>query len=240
MSKDSILTTRNKIIKEAVKLFNTNGFGSINLLEIAKKLEISRGNLTYHFKEKDNLLEAIADEMWTKIEIERAKSRQLPSFENLHNEIQLYYKFQKEYSFIFLDQHVLTHPCIKNKFRKMTQQTILDIKSGIAFSINLGNVKPEKIAGIYNGISFITWMLTFFWHSQSIIRGEKSKSDGEKMIWSLMIPYFTEKGIQSFKKFFGENFSYHYGVAISLFLRPVGAIANLNQNFLTGFTNKIQ
>ena len=89
------MKTKEKIIGTATRLFNNQGYNSINLFELANQLGISRGNLTYHFKDKENLLVAICDEMWTKIENERSKTMQLPSFENLHNEIQLYYKFQK-------------------------------------------------------------------------------------------------------------------------------------------------
>ena len=67
-------------------MFNEHGYNSINLFELSNKLGISRGNLTYHFSDKGSLLRAISDEMWSKIEDERSKTIQLPSFENLHNE----------------------------------------------------------------------------------------------------------------------------------------------------------
>lgn len=167
---------------------------------------MSRGNLTYHFKDKEILLKAIADEMWAKIETARGKSRQLPSFENLHNEVQLYYRFQKEYAFIFLDSQVLSHPEIQTQMQEMTQQTIKDNKAALAFSIRLGNLKPEPVPGIYHHVAVITWMLSFFWLAQQIIRGETTEEDGEKMIWSIILPHFTEKGLQSFENFFGASY----------------------------------
>lgn len=193
------------IIKSATAYFNKHGYTAVNFLELAQALEMSRGNLTYHFKDKNALLKAIADEMWTKIKNERNKSRQLPSFENLHSEIQLYYRFQKEYSCIFLDSQVLNDPIIKKQFREMTSQSIADNKAAIAFSIQLGNMKPEGYPGMYNNIALITWMLTFFWLPQQVIRGNKTKEDGERLVWSILIPHFTEKGITSFKKFFGAE-----------------------------------
>lgn len=205
------MKTQDKIIQEATLYFNKNSFGSTTLFELAKAIGMSRGNLTYHFKDKEALLAAIATEMWNKIKTERSKSRQLPSFENLHNEVQLYYRFQKKYAFIFLDPNVLNHPLIKKQFREMTAETIEDNKAAIAFSIKLGNLKPEPLPGIYNNIAFIAWMLTFFWMAQQIIRGEKTEEDGEKMIWSILVPHFTEKGIQSFINFFGKNYYQNLG-----------------------------
>ena len=199
-------STKEKIMATATKSFNQNGFGAVTLHELAQTLGMSRGNLAYHFKDKNTLLEAIAAEMWAKIEASRNKSRQFPSFENLHNEVQLYYRFQKEYAFIFLDTHVLNHPTIKQKFRELTAQTIADNKAAIAFSIKIGNLKPEPVSGLYHNIALITWMLTFFWLPQQIIRGEKTGEDGEKMIWSILLPHFTDKGIQSFKSFFGADY----------------------------------
>lgn len=200
------MNTKDKIVSFAIKTFNSKGFAAVSLNELALQMDISRGNLTYHFKDKEVLLEYISEQMWNKIEKERSKSRQFPSFENLHNEVQLYYKFQKEYAFIFLDPHVLRHPLIRKKFREMTAQTLKDNKAAIAFAIQLGNLKPESFAGLYNNIAFTTWMLTFFWLPQQIIRGDKTANEGEKMIWSLLIPHLTEKGLASFEKFFGKQY----------------------------------
>ena len=198
--------TKQKIITAAIKLFNKQGFAAVTLYEIAGSIKMTRGNLTYHFKTKDKLLKAIAEEMWDKMMVERNKSKQLPSFENLHNEIQLYYRFQKQYAFIFLDRHVLKHPIIRTKFREMTEQTIKDNQSAIAFALSTGNMKPEPFPGIYHNIAFNTWMLSFFWLAQQNIRGSKTKEDGERLVWSMLLPHFTEKGIKAFKAFFGEDY----------------------------------
>ncbi len=203
--------TKLRIIKAATKYFNKNGFGAVTLHELASVLGMTRGNLAYHFKNKNELLEAISDAMWAKINVERSKSRQFPSFENLHNEIQLYYRFQKEYAFIFLDPHVLRHSKIKEAFRDMTKQTIADNKATLAFSISTGNMKPEAFKGLYHNIALTTWMLTFFWLAQQIIRGEKTNEDGEKIIWSLLLPHFTDKGIKAFKDYFGETYYENLG-----------------------------
>lgn len=202
----TVSSTKSKIIIQAKQLFNKHGFGSISLFEIANELGMSRGNLTYHFKDKDALLFSIAEEMWSKIKAEREKSILLPSFKNLHNEVQLYYKYQKEYGFIFLDPHVLNHPQVKKQFRQMTKQSIMYNKHIIAFSLEVGNMKPEPFPGMYNNLSQIAWMLTFFWLPQQIIRGEKTQTDGEKLIWSVLIPHLTKKGIDNFKKFFGQQY----------------------------------
>jgi len=209
--------TKQKIIDASKAYFNQMGFGATSLYELANAMGMSRGNLAYHFKSKEALLEAISKEMWTKIEQERLKSRQFPSFENLHNEVQLYYRFQKEYAFIFLDAHVLNHPIIQQHIREMTQKTIADNVATIAFAIKFGNMEPEPIPGMYRNIAFLTWMIAFYWLSQQRVRGGDAEfEDGEKLIWSILIPHLTPKGIQSFKNFFGEAYYKNLGEPIPL------------------------
>jgi len=208
-----MINTKQKIIDCAIKLFTKHGFGAVTLFEIAGELNISRGNLTYHFKDKEVLLGAISEQMWDKITKERNKSRQLPSFENLHNEVQLYQKIQKQYAFFFNDNHVMKHPLLKKKFRDMIGKTVHANKAAIAFAIAAGNMKPEPFKGVYHNIALNTWMIAFFWLTQKSIRGEKKSEDAEAIIWSLLIPHFTEKGIKAFKAFFGEDYLDNLGEA---------------------------
>jgi AcrR family transcriptional regulator len=198
------LSLKNKIKSEAVKLFNTNSYASVSLFEIAQKMGISRGNLAYHYKTKEDLLLSIVNEMLEKMEVSRTKVRTLPSFENLHNEMQLYAKFQKSYSFFFLDSPVMRLPEINAIIKDLAKKGIDDHKAAIAFAIDLGNMNPEPVKGIYHNLATTTWIMTFFWPAQKILRGVKG--DGEKFIWSLLIPHLSEKGLNSFKKFFGQDY----------------------------------
>ncbi len=203
------ISTKQKIIHHAIELFNKNGYASVTLADVANTIGMTRGNLTYHFKDKDILLDAIAEELWAKLKVERNTSRQLPSFENLHNWVQLYYRFQKAYAFIFLDYQVLNHPSIQPKFRELTKQQIKDNEATIAFSISAGNMHPEPFEGMYRNLAFNTWMVSFYWLNQQIVRGENIDStseEGEMKIWSMVLPHFTEKGLKRFRDFFGADY----------------------------------
>ena len=51
--------TQEKILTNAIKLFNKNGVGNVRLQDIAKKAGISAGNLSYHYKLKKDLIENV-------------------------------------------------------------------------------------------------------------------------------------------------------------------------------------
>ena len=203
------ITTKQRIINKAIELFNDKGYASVTLFEVAGALKMTRGNLTYHFKDKELLLKAIAEGFWTTMEAEKNKRRLLPSFENMHNEIQLFYSIQKKYAFIFMDFHVMNHQVIREQFRAMTAQNIKEMEATIAFAIAAGNMHPEPYEGIYHNLAFNTWMVSFFWLNQEMVRGEvlkKSNKEGERKVWSLLIPHLTEKGLKAFRNFFGEEY----------------------------------
>ena len=200
------MTTKEKIIKAATQAFNEKGYGAVNLKELAKRMGISRGNLAYHFKDKELLLAVIVAEMWKKIREEKLKAKQSVSFKNLRSLTQMYYSFQQEYSFIFLDTQVTNHPIVKGQFRAMVKQSVEDFEDIIAFGIQAGNLKEEQLPGTYKSLAFSVWMIGFYWLSQQITRGEKTVADAEKVIWNLVLPYMTQKGIAAFKQFYGETF----------------------------------
>ena len=54
--------TREEILTTAKRLFNERGYNSVSTRDIADALNISKGNLTYYFKKKEEIIEALLDE----------------------------------------------------------------------------------------------------------------------------------------------------------------------------------
>jgi len=208
--------TKDIIADRAITAFNDRGYDAVSLYELAQEIGISRGNLTYHFRDKDALLQYIAEQMWEALGREREKSRLIPSFKNLHNEVQLYYKIQKAYAFIFLDTKILSHPVVADRFRQLTEASIKDNLAAITLSITIGNMHQEKINGTYHNLAFLTWMVSFFWYAQQIIRGQMTEQDGERMLWTMIIPHFTDQGIERFAEFFGNDYLNNLGKPFEL------------------------
>src|SRR6185503_2203153 len=54
-------TTRSQIVEAADRLFYRQGFEHTSFADIAAAVKISRGNFYYHFKSKDQILDAVID-----------------------------------------------------------------------------------------------------------------------------------------------------------------------------------
>jgi len=200
------MDTKQKIVSIAVECFNEKGYGAVTLNDIAKSLGVSRGHIAYHFKSKDILLEHIATVMWNQLDLERAKSLSFPSFENLTKVMSVFQKYYKQYAFIFMDAQVTSHPLLQPMIEQKSKEGIEDNMRTIAFSVELGNMRPEPFDGAYYNLAVQFWMIAHFWYHQMRFRSAALDEDMMKMSWSLLIPHFTDKGLASFKEYFGEKY----------------------------------
>lgn len=58
---DKTQTSRDRIVEKANRLFYTKGYNQTSFADIAQAVGITKGNLHYHFRSKEALLEAIVD-----------------------------------------------------------------------------------------------------------------------------------------------------------------------------------
>lgn len=199
------LKTREKIIITGKKLFNQNGFGATTLYQIAQELSISRGNLTYYFKEKTNLLAVITEEMTAKYTTKMVET-QFPSWENTNNATKAFHELQKEYAFIFKDKQVMAVPVVKAQIQQIYGDDLKRQMAMISFSIQVGNMRQEVIPGTYHNLCRTLWMNSFFWLMSDIFQDIDKETGWDKVAWSLILPHFTEKGLVAFKAYFGEAY----------------------------------
>ena len=214
------LKTREKIVITGQQLFNQNGFGATTLYQIAQKLGISRGNLTYYFKDKAALLEAIAAEMAAKYTTKMA-ANQFPSWENTNNATKAFHELQKEYAFIFKDKQVMAVPIVKAQIEQIYKDDLKRQMAMISFSIQVGNMRPEVIPGTYHNLCRTLWMNSFFWLMSDIFQDIDKETDWDKVAWSLILPHFTEKGLTAFKTHFGEAYYLSLGKVHGDYLEKV-------------------
>lgn len=57
------MKTKDRILQAALQLFNVEGVGSVSIRDIARVLDMSHGNLQYHFKNTDEMILALYREV---------------------------------------------------------------------------------------------------------------------------------------------------------------------------------
>lgn len=94
------MKTRDRILEVSLLLFNEEGEGELSSVDIANALEISPGNLYYHFKGKDAIIRALFDRFEEEMRvILRGSKGGLASIED--NWVYIYILLEEIYDFRF-------------------------------------------------------------------------------------------------------------------------------------------
>ena len=194
--------TQKKILTNAIQLFNKKGVGNVRLQDIAKKAGISAGNLSYHYKTKKDLIEAVLEFMIS--ELKETRSRNLAFLEenDYLSIIKNYLHFQIGNRFFYRDilEIISLVPNAKEVFENQMQQVLNFTKNGTYLAIGKGLIIQEPHEHHYDFFAKNIWAILYSWLVEREVLGERKVSLQQVIsaIWEFHFPYFTEKGKEVF------------------------------------------
>ena len=177
MKKESI--TKKKIKKQALELFNKNDAFSISTNHIAVATKISSGNFYYHYKNKEDIILDIYQDMIEKFEelnsFEKILNSKTP-LEELSNLYDLYLDIFWEYRFIMRDSSVLicTLPKLKEIFIQRQNIRIAQIKGLIEYFISKDIFRQMDEDEILL-CAKLNWFISTYWQNYISINEEITK-----------------------------------------------------------------
>lgn len=193
--------TREKILQTALKLFNMNGLAQVTIRQIAIEMGISSGNLNYHFRKKEEIIEALYFEMVAVFD-ERVDSLD----ENMFSLPYVYQEMKKSmermvmYKFIWIDLYHLLRafPRINEHFMQVWHKR----KAGSLLLYNKlaqdGIMRPEKFEGEFEQLATRMINLSDGWLNATVLYGKKVTKkilqENLKLLFGLIFPYLTEEG----------------------------------------------
>lgn len=193
------MTTRERIIETAIRLFNDKGTKSVSTNHIAAECGISPGNLYYHFGNKEEIIRAIFDQM-TAVSVEEYGAigvRFEPGTpEAVEQTFSMIQQFNWRYRFFKreLTALVLADPQLGMQFQATNRTMQGMIGQSIDLGIASGRVKPlsdEEKRLFVDGI----WLLALFWVNYLEVCGEEvsagSLQRGNEVLRIMMAPYLT-------------------------------------------------
>lgn len=186
--------TKGDIIACARRLFEAQGYNGVSMRDIAKELGISVGNLTYHFKKKEALIEAIllAPEI----------NQQKPPAPQTLAELQAYFlhslEVQQAYAFYFDSYHQLaqTSPTLAQIQQKMLGETTADLDQAFAHFQAKGLMCPEAYPGQYQALvrAVTVLLMVRLPGEERRIAGTNGIRSVLERLRSILSPFLTETG----------------------------------------------
>lgn len=195
----SIMGLKEKILDKAVEMFNARGIASTSQNQIAAALEISTGNLTYHYKTKAILIKAVYQRM-------HADSKDLLVFEgylslnDFRKSMGKFQEFQEKYSFFFHDLVFITrkYPEVGKLIEEANLIRFRQGKELFEHYVETGRMVPESKGIDYDCLTHNIWMMSTFWDIQNKIIPAtsvlKSPLGMLEMAWYMILPYLTKQG----------------------------------------------
>lgn len=196
------LTTKQKILEAAIRLFNVDGVANVRLQQIADETGISVGNLAYHFKNKEAIVSAVYESLFDEFSQILSGFLVSPKLTDFDHQLDQYHHFFSKYNFYLIDLFEIdrSYPVIMDRWRQFVGKMLLQIRKRLDYNVQRGVLLPEPVSGIYGTLTNNIWMTIVFWVPQQVLKGQPvNKLLFKQSVWSHISPYFTPKGLGEFE-----------------------------------------
>jgi len=194
------MKTRDRILQTSLQLFNEHGEPRITTNHIADELDISPGNLYYHFRSKDEIIELLFQQFERRMDAAlQAPTRRVPDMEDMWLYLHLVFENIWDYRFIYRD---LDNILSRNKKLRTHFRRILERKINTAAAICKGlveagvmNATSDDIAALARNIAVVA---TYWLNFQSVRASASTAPDegsnlglGVYQVLSLVAPFLN-------------------------------------------------
>lgn len=183
--------TRDRILDVSLAMFNERGEPNVTTNHIADELEISPGNLYYHFRNKDDIVEHLFARFEAGMDgALTTPDDRLPTLEDIWLQLHLVFEAMWQYRFIYRDLVDLTS---RNRKLRMHFARILKRAGESATAVLQGLVRAEVMRATRPEIDATAQnilLVTTFWMNYNVVRGgstEKSPHDLTQGIYQVMM-----------------------------------------------------
>lgn len=193
MAKD----TRQRILDCSLGMFNAQGEPHVTTNHIADELEISPGNLYYHFRNKDDIIEQLFARFEERMDTALAAPQgRLPGLEDIWLQLHLVFECIWDYRFLYRD---LVEILSRNRRLRLRFARILSRADEQAHAVMQGlsragvmRASGDELAATATNVLVIAT----FWLNYASARGDKDEHaairDGIIQVMMLLAPFLRD------------------------------------------------
>lgn len=196
--------TRQKIIDAAVLCFNREGMANVRLQHIADEAFVSVGNMTYHYRNKEAIVQAVWEQLVQKQRELLSDFRIVPLFEDVDRLLASTFELQQQYRFFYLDtlEVMRAHPEIQAAHRQHIEWQTQQMEVAIRFNLSRGAFCGEQWEGQFACLARQFWLTTDLWMYRQCVQNcaPDDYFSFRDMLWALFRPFFTDMGRREFEQ----------------------------------------
>jgi len=204
------MDTKQKILKKSLELFNQKGTAQTTVRHIAAALNISHGNLCYHYENTGVIIGKLYEELVEALN-KRLGEVQTKNFSltDLLRITETVFDIFYQYRFILLEfVHIMRRlPGVRTHFRELQKRRAAEFQAIFQLMQQKGYLKEEPLPGHFTRLTELMMIVGNFWISEAeiIFKGsQKATLTHYALLFnSLMVPYLTEKGLEEYRAYNG-------------------------------------
>lgn len=182
-----------EIVQISKKLFNERSYNEVSTQDIADAMGISKGNLNYHFKRKEDIIEAVVEEMHSHY----VKPKPPTTLEELNTLFLRAQKVAKENAFYFWHYTQLAQ--MSERIREIQNTVIANNFKLFSDALKLlnesGSLQSEEYPSQYEQIARSIMLACTYWTPFSKLEERvETKGDFLDCVWGMIYPLLTEQG----------------------------------------------
>ena len=189
--------TRQRILDASLSMFNAQGEPNVTTNHIADELEISPGNLYYHFRNKDDIIEQLFGGYEQRIDAALAAPEgRLPGLEDVWMQLHLVFECIWDYRFLYRD---LIDILSRNRRLRIRFARILKRADDRAHRVMRGLSQAgimRASATELDAAATNILVIATFWLNYASVRGEKDEHaairDGIVQVMMLLAPFLRD------------------------------------------------
>ena len=189
--------TRQRILDTSLAMFNAQGEPNVTTNHIADELEISPGNLYYHFRNKDDIIEHLFGKYEERIDTAlAAPSGRLPGLEDVWLQLHLVFECIWDYRFLYRD---LVDILSRNRRLRLRFARILKRADEQAHVVMRGLSRAGVMrasATELDAAATNVLVISTFWMNYAAARGDKDEQasirDGIVQVMMLLAPFLRD------------------------------------------------
>jgi AcrR family transcriptional regulator len=195
------MSTRDRILNAALVLFNEQGSGAVSTNHIAAAMEISPGNLYYHFRNKEDIIRALFERLfalWDEtFQLSSDRALGLADFEGL---IASNYQLIWDYRFAYREMAALLHndPDLRAQYQEVRQRGYDGLAELIEAFAGAGVLTRPESAQELMALTELCWIVSEQWPVNLELRGRVFDAagiqEGIALMRYIFRPYLLAEG----------------------------------------------
>jgi AcrR family transcriptional regulator len=198
--------TRERILAVSLDLFNGRGETHVTTGMIADELGISPGNLYYHFRNKDQIVERLFERFEERISIDPPASPGAAAIEDLWLYLHLMFEAIWDYRFLYrnLDDIAGRNRRLREHFGRIVDAKLAAVEALCLGLVESGLMRASR--GEIRALALNVLVVASYWLNFRAVRAGPGRADprdsgtGAFQVMSLVAPYLTGEARRHFER----------------------------------------